>query len=519
MKSIHGTPMTDSFARKERDSMGYTIGLPSLKLNNCGTKSKHCGSLKGVSEEALEERLGKDVDIDRGRADQNILLQGFRTARELQEYSAKHIEEINAWRAEHGERSCDRRKLKENTVVMCATIIKPPAEMMAGLTFEQQMQFLKDSYEILKQFVGEDNIKSAIIHNDELVPHLHVFWEPVTSDGRLCAKEMHNLKFFGKLNREMPELLRQKGWTMVDDCQCYDKAEHDKIREELGEKGYREWLEEQKKSKGQNSVQFKYQAEKEKNAILEECEALKEQVKDLETQQDYLLNRNDELVTENETLTNKLEALTEQLSKTEGQTAEALKHLEALLDVTKLPPRPEERPQLPKPREPKDPRTVSGWTKEEYKDYKKELSEWQKECKAIDKQNAEIDVQNAAIRQQQTEWDKNMSTVLGAKELLATLRTKEIRTDEALRKANQMTAAAEQIKQNAEREQAEVARAKKALAYREMELGAEAQLRAELMLHDEGYLTEDFIKQEMSKAQNRQNAGQSKGVDRKQVGR
>ena len=38
--------------------MGWTIGIPSLKLNNTGTKSKHCGNFKSVAEEALMERKG-----------------------------------------------------------------------------------------------------------------------------------------------------------------------------------------------------------------------------------------------------------------------------------------------------------------------------------------------------------------------------------------------------------------------------------------------------------------------------
>ena len=197
--------------------MGYTIGMPSIKLNNVGQKSKHCGSFKKVAEEALAERLGLDLDIDKELTDQNIY-RGFRTAEDLMQYSLEHIAELDFNRPE------GTRKIRADAVVMCGTILKPPAEMMMNLSREQQQKFLEDAVEDFSEIVREDNIKSVVLHFDERVPHAHVFWEPMTADGRLCAKEMHNLKFFGRLNREMPEMHRKQGWDIVN-CQAYDKAE------------------------------------------------------------------------------------------------------------------------------------------------------------------------------------------------------------------------------------------------------------------------------------------------------
>ena len=234
--------------------MGYTIGMPSIKLNNVGQKSKHCGSFKKVAEEALAERLGLDLDINKELTDQNIY-KGFRTAEDLMQYSLEHIAELDFNRPE------GTRKIRADAVVMCGTILKPPAEMMMNLSREEQEKFREDAVEDFSKIVREDNIKSVVLHFDERVPHAHVFWEPMTSDGRLCAKEMHNLKFFGRLNREMPEMLRKQGWD-IDNCQAYDKAEEDKKREEMGEEKYREYRQEKRKSRGQDSNTFKGAAEK-----------------------------------------------------------------------------------------------------------------------------------------------------------------------------------------------------------------------------------------------------------------
>ena len=157
---------------------------------------------------------------------------------------------------------------------------------MASRTPAQQKQFLLDALAKFKEIVGADNVKAAVIHFDELVPHMHIFWQPITADGRLCAKEMHNLQFLGKLNREMPQYLREHGWPEIDDCDSYDTETAQKVREQMGEAVYRaynlscrkERLEQGKKS-GRNSKQFKADMDKavaEAQLRLEQIEAAAE---------------------------------------------------------------------------------------------------------------------------------------------------------------------------------------------------------------------------------------------------
>ena len=223
--------------------MGYTLGIPSLKLNLVGTKSKHCGDFMSVAEEALKERKGHDPDIDPDRAALNLYV-GYQTAAELFEYSEKHCTNM---------KDKSGRKIRKDAVRMCATIIKPPAAYMDALTLDEQKYFLDDSLDVLKGLVGEENVKSLAYHFDEQGAHLHVFWEPMTDDGRLCAKEKHNLQFFGALNSRMPEHLRSRGWD-IDDCNAYDAAE-----KELSEKDKAE----KRKQRGRSSAVYKRDMERE----------------------------------------------------------------------------------------------------------------------------------------------------------------------------------------------------------------------------------------------------------------
>ena len=73
--------------------MGYKMGVPSLKLNNAGTRSKRCGSFAGVAYEAFEERKGKDQDINHELSKNNIYI-GMRSAEELLEYSRQHVAQL-----------------------------------------------------------------------------------------------------------------------------------------------------------------------------------------------------------------------------------------------------------------------------------------------------------------------------------------------------------------------------------------------------------------------------------------
>ena len=103
----------------------------------------------------------------------------------------------------------------------------------------------------------------------------------MTQDGRLCGKEMHNLKYLGRLNREMPEMLRQKGWQIVDDCNAYDSVEEQKKREEMGELAYREHRKELRSKRGRESAAFKSEVQSEVDELQEKIEISEQKLKEI----------------------------------------------------------------------------------------------------------------------------------------------------------------------------------------------------------------------------------------------
>ena len=131
--------------------------MPSLKLNNVGNKTKHCGDFGAVAAEALQERKGHDPDINPELTSLNVY-EGFKTAEELMRYSDKHC---GVMLDKSG------RRLRSDAVRMCATVIKPPAAMMNEMTHEEQKRFLDDGFRKLEEIVGKHNIKAKFITHFE----------------------------------------------------------------------------------------------------------------------------------------------------------------------------------------------------------------------------------------------------------------------------------------------------------------------------------------------------------------
>ena len=143
-----------------------------------------------------------------------------------------------------------------------------------------------------------------------------------------------------------------------------------------------------------------------KTAELDSINAQIAELKEQEQESERILEEDEELrqFLQEETQKAKSE-LAEVQEQTQGARAELAAVQSELVAAIEIPPRPVEKPLIQKPDKPKDPRTVSGWTKQDYQEYKGIHARWEKECKSIDKQNIEISRQNTLIKQQQAEWD------------------------------------------------------------------------------------------------------------------
>ena len=90
----------------------------------------------------------------------------------------------------------------------------PDKAFFDGLTPEETRLFLEESKAFLTEFVGAENVISAMVHMDEKTPHMHFLHVPVTPDGRLNANKIYTRQSLRKLQAGLPAHLQSRGFVI-----------------------------------------------------------------------------------------------------------------------------------------------------------------------------------------------------------------------------------------------------------------------------------------------------------------
>lgn len=239
--------------------MGFHVGIPTLKLANKvggNASRKRTGTLRAVACEALEERWSRDPDIDRTRTQYNEY-EGIRSGLALTEAMTREAEAYSQKRREAGGRA-----LRDTASFGFVTIVKPDMDAVNSMTPDERKRFFADSREILDDILGRDNVRSRVIHRDELGEHEHTFRMGYTEDGTLSVDKLVCPKIWRRVNLEYPKKMREKGWD-VEDCEMYDAKRAETDPE------YREERKAKRKAAGRGSSKYKMDRDKERAAALD----------------------------------------------------------------------------------------------------------------------------------------------------------------------------------------------------------------------------------------------------------
>jgi len=152
-------------------------------------------------------------------------------------------------------------------------VIKPSWEFMDTMTEVERIEFLKTSYLAFAEYVGEDNIKAAVIHMEEKNPHLHLFWEP-NVNGQLYCDAVVTSKYLRNFGKDIPKYLRQHGYEMIDDCESYKSEEELALMSKKDRAAYKKERKEKRKHYGQDSRTYKSRMERDKKQLAEDIEGL-----------------------------------------------------------------------------------------------------------------------------------------------------------------------------------------------------------------------------------------------------
>ena len=125
------------------------------------------------------EHSNSNPDIDRNRSSLNYSLTDNRTMN----YNKLIDERLK--QAYKG-----KKAIRKDAVRMCEMLFTSDREFFSRISGQEQRQFFIDCFEFAAQRYGRENIIAATVHLDEATPHLHLDFVPLTSDGRLSAKEV-----------------------------------------------------------------------------------------------------------------------------------------------------------------------------------------------------------------------------------------------------------------------------------------------------------------------------------------
>lgn len=161
------------------------------------------GASKALSahHERTKESYASNPDIDRSRTAQNIHLV---TPRWSYEQEIKRRIQIAG---------C---KVRKDSVKFVDTMVAVSPEFAEKHDSEMQ-EYFERAFDFLQKRIGQQNIISAVVHLDEKTPHMHLCFVPLTTDGRLSAKEILGNKktmiqwqdeFYACMAERWPELQR-----------------------------------------------------------------------------------------------------------------------------------------------------------------------------------------------------------------------------------------------------------------------------------------------------------------------
>ncbi|WGE90262.1 MobV family relaxase [Actinobacillus genomosp. 1] len=131
-----------------------------------GAKSKS-ESVKGALNHLFREINTPNADAE--RTSENVVLKGADNVKDIMKDFDSRMP----------------KKIRANAVKAVEVVITGSSQRMNEMSKEEQMDYFKQSLAFVgRKFGGEENILSAVVHNDETTPHLSVMLVPLV-DGKL----------------------------------------------------------------------------------------------------------------------------------------------------------------------------------------------------------------------------------------------------------------------------------------------------------------------------------------------
>src|SRR5690606_18716760 len=105
------------------------------------------------------------------------------------------------------------RKTRKDAVLVNELMITSDREFFDNLNKDEQKRFFEESYNLLSERYGKQNVAYATVHNDEKTPHMHLGIVPMR-DGKLQGKNVFNRQELLWLQDKFPKHMKEKGFDL-----------------------------------------------------------------------------------------------------------------------------------------------------------------------------------------------------------------------------------------------------------------------------------------------------------------
>ena len=156
----------------------------------------HAGKVKlnglaGIRHHLLDrERVKTNPDIDLSRSNLNHSIENL-SPDNLIRNVRQRIKQLNL-----------KRKPRIDAVGLEDIIVGASTDFMLQLGTDKREQYFTDALHFFQNQYGKENVMYCHCHLDESNPHIHIGVVPVTSDGRLSARDVFNPKTLEKLQTD-----------------------------------------------------------------------------------------------------------------------------------------------------------------------------------------------------------------------------------------------------------------------------------------------------------------------------
>ena len=155
-----------------------------VKLNGLGGIRRHLQE---------RERVKTNPDIDLSRSRLNFCIENL-TPDKLQSRVNERIKQLHL-----------KKRPRSDAVGLEDIIVSASVDFMLSLDAQTREQYFRDALHFFQDRYDKENIMYCQCHLDESNPHIHVGVVPVTSDRRLCAKELFSPKTLEQLQTDFHE--------------------------------------------------------------------------------------------------------------------------------------------------------------------------------------------------------------------------------------------------------------------------------------------------------------------------